>query len=266
MNLMVRKIVELNGCAARLAFAFVILTGIGANVGAYAQRVQFTRVSGSEEIPSSESRRIERFLTHVFPLRQMKHLEHTSDKPVIERAVYSVVTQQAKRFVLAGFTARWGEAVNVFGIYRIDSGSPNQVWRSKPWEASYYGLQITPIKTANHSLVLFQEGGIDAQYSLASVFTFDNHERGVAVHDLTPSLPLLRARTHFPFRPLYGQRISLSEEAGAKNSLLLSASDALYSTEGAGSYRPETLWRYNARRDRFERVKQTNGNPSLTLH
>src|SRR5207248_2101095 len=58
-------------------------------------RVLFNRiesdVAGTNiSVTPKESRRIERFLAAIFPLRTMRHLEHTSEQPIIERASYSV--------------------------------------------------------------------------------------------------------------------------------------------------------------------------------
>jgi hypothetical protein len=101
------------------------------------QHVQFTRISPSidgEEVavPARETHRIERFLERVFPVRVMKREARTMDAPVVRRVIYSVIAQQGRQFVLAGYTGRWSEAINVFAIYRMENGWPNQVWRSEP--------------------------------------------------------------------------------------------------------------------------------------
>ncbi len=240
---------------------------------ACAQKVQFTRVPSAVDgeeptLAPKEVRRIERFLAHVFPTRAMSKLEHTADRPSTRRATYAIVSQQGTRFVIAGFSARWKEAANVLAVYRMEDDGPNQVWKSKAWEASYYGLHIWTQKAGAHNVVLFEEGGAAGEYGLASVFSFQNEEKGLIMRDLTPSLPWLRARTHFPFRPLYGQDIFLTVEPDAKSSaanIILSASDETYKITGPASYRPVTTWKFNRKYERFERVRETKAaNSTLT--
>jgi hypothetical protein len=172
--------------------------------------------------------------------------------------VYTIIEQDGVRFVLAGFTARWQEAANVVAIYRIEAGAPNQVWRSRPWSANYHKLSFktasilrSPMISGHRAVVLFQEGGAPDEFGLASVFTFQNKPEGLSINDLTPSLPWLRASTHFPFRPLFGAAITLSQ---TDSHLTLSASDQEYQVGRATAIRPERSWQYVPRRDRFERV------------
>jgi hypothetical protein len=231
-----------------------------------AQQVQFTRLpfesprlssaAGGDEatLTLRESQRIEHFLARVFPTRAMKRLERTADRPATRRATYAAITQEGTRFVVVGFAARWKESANVLAVYRLEDGGPNQVWRSKPWEASYYGVHIASAKAGARNVVLFEEGGLPGEYGLASVFSFQNEKNGLIMHDLTPSLPWLLARTHFPFRPLYGQDISLTVDNDGK-SILLSASDEAYKISGPASYRPVQTWKFNRSRDRFERIR-----------
>jgi len=224
----------------------------------HAQQVIFTStpssVSGDDvNVSARERQRIERFLSAVFPTKAMRRLEHTSERPISRRASYSVIEQQGTKFVLAGYTARWDQIVNVLAIYRMEDGMPNQVWRSKPWEGSYYGLHFQTAKVGNKTVVLFQEGGNDNDFGLASVFTFQNDPKGAIIRDLTPSLPWLRAYTHFPMRPLYGQSIGLRMQG---DDVLLSASDQEY-TMFANVMRQSRTWKYNAKRGgRFERLQE----------
>jgi hypothetical protein len=210
-------------------------------------------VSGDDvNVSTRERQRIERFLSAVFPTKAMRRLEHASERPISRRASYSVIEQQGTKFVLAGYTARWDQTVNVLAIYRIENGAPNQVWRSKPWEGSYYGLHFQTAKAGNKTVVLFQEGGNDNDFGLASVFTFQNDPKGAIIRDLTPSLPWLRATTHFPMRPLYGQSIALRMQG---DDVLLSASDQEY-TMFANILRQSRTWKYNTKRGRFERLQE----------
>jgi hypothetical protein len=142
--------------------------------------------------------------------------------------------------------------VNVLAIYRMEDGAPNQVWRSKPWEGSYYTLNFQTAKIGNRTVVLFQEGGANGEFGLASAFTFQNNPKGLIMRDLTPSLPWLRASTHFPLRPLYGQSIALRMQ---NDDLVLTASDQEYNIF-ANTLRQSRTWKYNAKRYRFERMKE----------
>ena len=217
--------------------------------------------SGAAQIALSarESRRIERFLSSVFPARSMMRLEHTRELPPFRRATYAVVDQDGSRFVIAGFTGQWSESVNVFAVYRMEAGGPNQVWRSKPWEANYDRLQIQTAQAGRRTVVLFEEGGYDGDFGLASVFTFQDGEHGIAVSDLTPSLPWLSARTHFPFRPLYGSNIALKTE---NKELVLTASDQLFQVGLVNATRLERTWKYIPKRNRFEHAREKRSRPS----
>jgi hypothetical protein len=223
-----------------------------------AQSVYFSQVSSAVNgddvaVSNRERQRIERFLSAVFPMKPMKRLEHTSDRPISRRASYSVISQDGTKFVLVGVTARWEQTLNVLAIYRMEDGAPHQVWRSKPWEGSYYGLHFQTAKAGNKTVVLFQEGGADNDFGLASVFTFQNDPKGLIVRDLTPSLPWLRAYTHFPMRPLYGKAIALRMQ---NDDLLLDASDQDYNIL-ANTMRQSRTWKYNAKRGgRFERLQE----------
>lgn len=242
----------------RIQFPFILILMLCAinTVGAWPAQVQFTRlqsaVTGTGVVLSGrEGKRIERFLSAVFPIRTMRRMEHKSTAPFSRQAVYTVVEQDGTRFVLVGFTAEWTWklSTNVFAAYRIESGAPNQVWRSKPWEATYSHLDFKTASVARRAVILFQEGGAPDEFSLASVFTFQNKPEGLVINDLTPSLPWLRALTHFPFRPLYGSAISLTQ---TDSHLTLSASDQEYQVGLATAIRPERSWQYVPRRDRFE--------------
>ncbi len=249
-----------------LILALCVLSGTVAvhSASGAMPHVQFTRlqsaVTGTGVVLSErEGKRIERFLSAVFPIRTMRRMEHKSTAPFSRQAVYTVVEQDGTRFVLVGFTAEWTPSVgagrklstNVFAAYRIEGGAPNQVWRSKPWEATYSHLDFKTASVARRAVILFQEGGAPDEFSLASVFTFQNKPEGLVINDLTPSLPWLRAFTHFPFRPLYGSAISLTQ---TDSHLTLSASDQEYQVGLATTIRPERSWQYVPRRDRFERL------------
>ena len=230
-----------------------------------AQQVEFTQVASSvsgEELHLStrEQQRIERFLSHVFPMKPMRRLEHVSGKPISRRAAYSIISQEGMKFILVGYSAKWDNLVNVLAIYRMEDGGPNQVWRSKPWEGSYYALHFQTAKVGARNVVLFQEGGSDDEFGLASIFSFQNTPKGLIVHDLTPSIPWLRAQTHFPLRPLYGQGVAMRME---NDNLLLTASDQAYTVFNS-IMRPTRTWKYNSRRGHFERIKEEKVPAAIT--
>ena len=223
-----------------------------------AQQVQFTKLQAQSqgegtEITAKESSRIERFLSRVFPTRAMKRFDHDHDKAIARRVSYAVVSQQGRRFVVAGFSGRWRDAIDVLGIYRLEKTGPNQVWRSTPWQSNYYGWRFTNIDLGSKALLLLQEGAEENNFGLASIISFQNAEKGLIIHDLTPSLPRLRAFTSFPFRPLYAQDIKLRMSDDTKPAIILSASDEEFELSSYNGVRPTTEWRYNRARSRFER-------------
>ncbi len=239
----------------------------------YAQVIDFNRVSSPGVSISEKSyHRIERFLTHVFPMRHLRRFAHVAgnERPTqLRRVTYEVITQEQINFVLAGYSAQWNQPINELAIYRMEPGGPNQVWRSRPWEGNSGDLHFLALPTRDRNLVLFQEGGAEGAFGLASVFTFNNAPDGLLLHDLTPELPWLRARAHFPFRTLYGEQISMHVETddsstpkhSNRNEVVLSASDEAYNLGMTQLVRPERSWKYNSARNRFERMKTT---PVLT--
>jgi hypothetical protein len=237
---------------------------------AHAQVIDFDRLdSPGVTISQRGYHRIERFLTRVFPVRQMKRYAHASrsameGKPTRLRTVtYQVISQEGVKFILAGYSAQWGEPVNELAIYRMEPDGPNQVWRSRPWEGSSGDLHFLTVPAREREIVLFQEGGTEGEFSLASVFTFRNAPEGLLLHDLTPSLPWLRAQAHFPFRTLYGEDISLRVSGDSSPSasklqakeVVLTASDEEFNLGMVRPVRPCLSWKYNATRGRFEPMK-----------
>jgi len=231
-------------------------------------RVEFSmaapQVDGTNiSLTRREQDRIERFLAHVFPIRQMRREAGCWKSPESRHVTYSLISQEGLRFVLAGYNAEWREndqyikSVNTIAIYRMDSDGPNQVWRGRPWMASYDGLRFSSAKANDKShtgrnIVLFQEGGSSGKFGLASVFSFRNKESGLVIRDITPMLPCLRASTRFPFRPLYGRQIGLRANVGDAHDLILTANDEQFkiSQNDNQDWRPDRRWRY--KRGRFE--------------
>jgi hypothetical protein len=229
-----------------------------------AQQVDGTNIT----LTQREQARIERFLTHVFPTRQMRREAGCWDTPKSRHVTYSVISQEGLRFVLAGYNAEWKQddkvkqSVNMLAIYRIEDGAPNQVWRGRPWMATYDGLQFSSAKAnaksrGEKNIVLFQEGGSSGNFGLASVFSFHNELHGLIINDLTPSLPCLRASTRFPFRPLYGRQIGLRANVGDQRDLILSANDEQFKINNEELIAPHCAWKY--KRGRFERLKFSGG-------
>ncbi len=247
---------------------------------ARAQVIDFDRVSSPGVSMSDKSyHRIERFLTHVFPMRQMRRYARVpgnAPPTQLRRVSYEVVSQDGINFVLAAYAVQWNVPVNVLAIYRMEAGGPNQVWRSCPWEGSSGDLHFQSVPERDRNLILFQEGGNDDAFGLASIFTFQNAPDGLFLRDLTPELPWLHARAHFPFRTLYGERISMRVEADGsptlknsdKNNIVLSASDEEYNLSMSHLIRPGRSWKYNSLHNRFERMKSAPApsGPEATNH
>lgn len=257
-----------------MKFSAILLITVlvaGSANGSRRQPVEFSVSEpglGSSKVTLSkkETQRLERYLSAVFPVRTMKRLEHVHEEPMLRRATYSLIEQDGRRFVLVGYTARWSTAVNVFAVYRIENGTPNQVWRSKPWEANYDRLAIQTAGAGKRNIVLFEEGGGIGEFALASVFTFQNAKDGIIVSDLTPSLPWLLARTHFPFRPLYGESITLKLDESNQKDILLTATDQTFQIGLVNATHLERTWKYSAKRNRFEHARERKTRPSQLTH
>ena len=239
--------------------SILVLSSCLISMTAGAQPVQFTRVSNTVEglppiVTSREAIRYERFLTAVFPTRPLQRFAHTSDRPIVRRATYTVVEQRRQKFLIAAFTGRWKQAAfNVLGIYRL-TGEAQQVWRSAPWEATYYDFHLTSATIGPRTLVLLQEGGGPHSFGLASLFGFKSVRDGIWLEDLTPPSTFVRVYTRFPFRPILAQDFQLKLQDGAKPSLMFSASDQEYQLAGSESVRPTIYWRFDRAHNRFERV------------
>jgi len=252
---------------------FLILSPFTAQVSS-AQVTDFNRMSTpGASITEHTYRRIEHFLSHVFPIRQMRRYAHVTlgaHPDRLRHVTYKVVAQEGINFVLAGYSVQGNSPINELAIYRIEpDGGPNQVWRSRPWEGASGDLHFQAVPIRDRNIVLFQEGGNEGEFGLASVFTFRNAPEGLFLRDLTPELPWLRARDHFPFRTLYGEQISMRLADGGSHSMknpekqevVLSASDEEYNLGMARLIRPARSWKYNMLHNRFERMKAT---PSLS--
>jgi hypothetical protein len=253
-----------------LALILFLSIAVGMPVEGRAQVIDFNRVDAQGVSISEKSyRHIERFLTHVFPMRQMRRYAHVSGNahPTrLRRVTYEVLAQGGINFVLAGYAVQWNEPVNELAIYRMEASGPNQVWRSQPWKGSSGDLHFQSASAHDRNIVLFQEGRAEGEFVLASVFTFRNAPDGLFMRDLTPELPWLHAHDHFPFRTLYAEQISMRTDGGGsatlknseKNEIVLSASDEEYNLGMAHLVRPGRSWKYNSLHSRFEPMKATS--------
>ncbi len=251
-----------------LFLATILLLTTLAPGNARSQVIDFDRIdSHAVPVPERTAHRIERFLAHVFPMRQIRRYAHIpgNQHPTrLRRVTYEVIAQGGINFVLAGYSVQWYEPINELAIYRMEPDGPNQIWRSRPWDGSSGDLHFQYAAMHDRNIILFQEGGENDEFGLASLFTFRDDSTGIALHDLTPTLPWLHARAYFPFRTLYGQHISMRLENEAapsrKNSendnLLLTASDEQYNLGMSRLIRPNRSWKYNPTRARFEQMKE----------
>ena len=250
-----------------LAPTFLLCILVASPRSLRAQVIDFDRVSSPNVSISDKSyHRIERFLTHVFPMRQMRRYARVpgnAPPTQLRRVSYEVVSQDGINFVLAAYAVQWNVPVNELAIYRMEAGGPNQVWRSRPWEGSSGDLHFQSVPAHDRNIVLFQEGGSDGGIRDRERLHFKNAPDRLILHDLTPELPWLHARAHFPFRTLYGERISMRVEADGsptlknsdKNNIVLSASDEEYNLSMSHLVRPERSWKYNPAHSRFEQMK-----------
>jgi hypothetical protein len=239
-----------------------------------AQTISFERVYSQIDgdttvLTRRETSRIERFLGKVFPTRSMQRVMHKHDKPVLRRGIYDVIYQYGQRYLVAAFMGRWDGTndrtlpIHVLAIYQLGDEGPNQVWRSRAWQANYYGMSLSSAEMGMKSVLLFKEGGVDAsEFSIAGVFTFTNGEKGLYIHDLTPQLRMLRVRASFPFRPLFARDILLERNEFSINTLQLSASDEEFTNYAL--YQPTTHWRYDKRTGRFRLYKEKSKGAVLT--
>ena len=236
--------------------------------GNSALHTQFSRetseAGGTEvRVTAREAWRIEHFLEAIFPVRQMRRYAwlggRPAEFPVSRQVTYAVISQQGIQFVLVGYRAEWKAtearttAVNDLAIYRMEPSGPNQVWRSRPWQASYSALHFHAAKSGWRNVILFQDGSAVEAFALASVFSFYNAPHGLLIRDLTPTFPWLRARERFPLRTIYGQDITFRLDG--RGDLFLSASDEPYHPNSSGLIRQTQSWKFNKRRGTFDLSK-----------
>ncbi len=254
----------------RTGFILLFIVSVIAPIPIRAERlepVQFSRefsaVDGSDlNMGWRETRSIQHFLGHVFPLRQMRRFEGISRPggdppatPVFKSIDYAMVEQQGYRFAIVHFQAAWdsgdADATSVLAVYRIEPNGPNQVWRSEPWRTTYRGFHFQTAKSGWRNIVLFEEGGQNEKFGLAGVFSFYNAPKGLYIRELTPALPRLRAVTRFPIRPMLARDIML-QGGGTNRELTLRASDEAFDRSLRERVRTISRWIFNRRRDAFE--------------
>lgn len=220
-----------------------------------AQSIQFSYDAGKtegsrQELAAREQRTLERFFTRVYPANQLRKELHASGRPLLRKAHYVVLTQGKTRYAVVDYTGRWKDAASMLAIYRIGQEGPIEIWRSQPWQPSYYGSQFELAKAGTRALVLFKEGGIDDdQFSLSSAFTFYDAKKGIILRDVTPQLPDLQVRTEFPFHPLMARAVHLQQVG---QSVYLNAKENIYLAEDGRTIEPSMQWKLDRTRNKFE--------------
>lgn len=238
-------------------------------LGVKAQAVHFERITSNISddtltLSHREEARIERFLSRVYPTHAMERAVRPRTTPLLRKARYDVVVLQGMRYILAGFVAEFegDQFVHDLAIFRWEPQGPNQVWRSKAWRANYYGLNFETAEAGRRMIVLFTEGGLDPSgFSLSGVLAFKEGDSTLLLRDLTPRLPHLQAKTNFPSRALFGQKVLLQETPDGD--VLLAASDQDFTVSNE-QVTPTNFWKYNRRRGRFDVVKSPEPDPTMT--
>jgi hypothetical protein len=258
----------------RKAVQFVFLAAIFCllvpSSGVRAQTVHFERITSNISddtltLGHREEARIEHFLRRVYPKHSMERKVRPIDAPLLQKARYDVVELQGMRYIVAGYVAEFAgdQFVHDIAIYRMEPQGPNQVWRSKPWIANYYGLNFETIESGSKMLLLFKEGGLDPSgFSISSIFSFAEGDSSFLIHNLTPKMPHLQARANFPHRVLYGQKVNLEESDDG--SVILAASDDKFD-ESNEQIEPKSFWKFNPKRGRFYPIKSPIPDATMTL-
>jgi hypothetical protein len=243
--------------------------------GIRAQTIHFERITSNISddtltLSHREEARIEHFLRRVYPKHSMERKVRPIASPLLQKARYDVVELQGMRYIVAGYVAEFAgdQFVHDIAIYRMEPQGPNQVWRSKPWIANYYGLNFESIKAGlkragSKMLLLFKEGGLDPTgFSISSIFSFSEGDSSFLLYNLTPKMPHLQAKANFPHRVLYGQKVNL--EKSDDGSVILAASDDKFD-ENNEQAEPKSFWKFNPKRGRFLPIKSPIPDATMTL-
>jgi hypothetical protein len=225
---------------------------------ASAQPISFTSsryetVAQNATIYDRETARIERFLTNRFPTSNLRWAARAKGQPILRKVTYEQVTHAGVRYLVAVFTSRYNEPVNVLAVYQLSGEKAGErVWRSKTWTSNYYGNSIATYKSGSRTIVLFKEGAImPGDFGLASIFSISRWGGRSYVRDMTPKNSPLAVKTSFPFRALLGQNIRL--DLASQGSLTLAASESMYRYEDQ-IFQQTHEWHYDRKKNSFEPV------------
>lgn len=240
----------------RLGIALILLIAV---TSATAQPIDFVSsryetTAQNAAVYNRESSRIERFLTNRYPTSNLRWLARAKQSPVIRKVNYEVVYQNGVKYVIAVFTSRYDEPVNMMAVYQLSGDKAGErVWRSKAWISNYYGNSLKPMKNGNRTLVMFKEGGImPGDFGLASVFSISRYGGRTYVKDNMPSSSPMIVNAAFPFRAILGQNIKLDLAPGAN--VTLAASGSMYRYDDQ-IYQETQEWQYNRAKNTFEPVE-----------
>lgn len=206
-----------------------------------------------------ETSRIERFLMNRYPTSNLRWTARSIKAPVIRKVNYEIVYQNNVKYVVAVFTSRYDEPVNMMAVYQLSGEKAGErVWRSKAWTSNYYGNSLKPMKNGNRTLVMFKEGGImPGDFGLASVFSLSRYGGRTYIKDnMPPSSPMV-VNAVFPFRAILGQNIQLNLASGA--ALTLAASGSMYRYEDQ-IYQETQEWKYDRAKNTFEPIVMNDAN------
>jgi hypothetical protein len=239
----------------RYGLALIVLFTAAA---ASAQSINFTSsryetVAKNATIYNRETSRIERFLTSRFPSSNLRWEARAKQAPTLRKANYEVVYHLGVKYLVAVYTSRYDEPVNMMAVYQMSGEQAGErVWRSKAWTSNYYGNTLTPFKNGSRTLMLFKEGGImPGDFGLASVFSIARYGGRTYVKDNTPASSPLTVKPSFPFRAILGQNVQMTPSSNA--GLTLAASESMYRYEGQ-IYQQTHEWQYDRKKNSFEPV------------
>jgi hypothetical protein len=239
----------------RLGIALILLISA---TGASGQPIDFVSsryetVAQNATIYNRETSKIERFLTNRYPTSNLRWTARAKKSPVLRKVNYEIIYQNGVKYVVAVFTSRYDEPVNMMAVYQLSGDkSGERVWRSKSWTSNYYGNSLKPMKNGNRTLVMFKEGAVlPGDFGLASVFSISRYGGRTYVKDNMPRESPLVVSASFPFRAILGQNIQLNP--AANGGLTLAASESMYRYADE-IYQATHEWQYDRKRNIFEPI------------
>jgi hypothetical protein len=238
----------------RLGIVLILLLASTAS----AQQINFTSsryetVAKNASSFNRETNRIERFLTNRYPTANLRWISKTSKAPVLRKINYEIVHQNGVKYVVAVFTSRWDEPVNMMAVYQLSGEHAGErVWRSKAWTSNYYGNELKQFKNGNRTLMLFKEGGImPGDFGLASIFSLSRGGGRTYIKDIIPSKSPMVVNASFPFRAILGQNVLLHPSTNA--GLTLAASEGMYRYQDQ-LFQQTYEWQYDRKKNTFEPI------------